>query len=227
MPTPVPPMTKLPIGKATNLKNRLNGYNVGRPIGDRYYYVYIWSTPDCSLLEKKITKHLYQWQDAKDREMYVINYDWLYLYIKQVCEHDYVEIEMINELITNYSTIVGREPPKLIELIEHNGTHINNMSIHPEPLLLLNQVNDNIPINNDQDIPINVKQDKSDILYNVVEIVLNEYKTQGISVVKTNDLSSKIKALLPRGHKTKYKYNNEKIIISELADELQIKITLR
>jgi hypothetical protein len=117
------------LGKATNLKSRLSTYNTGRPEGDRYYYTYIWPTADSALLEKKITTHLRQWQDAKDREMYVINYDWLYLFTRQVCEHDRVEIEMINELVANYEAIVGREPPKVAAVNALNGVENNQITL--------------------------------------------------------------------------------------------------
>jgi phage anti-repressor protein len=115
------------LGKATNLKSRLSAYNTGRPEGDRYYYTYIWPTADSALLEKKITTHLRQWQDAKDREMYVINYDWLYLFTRQVCEHDRIEIEMINEIVANYEVIVGREPPKVAAVNALNGVEITKL----------------------------------------------------------------------------------------------------
>jgi hypothetical protein len=124
------------LGKATNLKSRLSAYNTGRPEGDRYYYTYIWPTADSALLEKKITTHLRQWQDAKDREMYVINYDWLYLFTRQVCEHDRVEIEMINELVANYEAIVGREPPKVAAVNALNGVEITKLPSGLDPLPL-------------------------------------------------------------------------------------------
>jgi hypothetical protein len=124
------------LGKATNLKSRLSAYNTGRPEGDRYYYTYIWPTADSALLEKKITTHLRQWQDAKDREMYVINYDWLYLFTRQVCEHDRVEIEMINELVANYEVIVGREPPKVAAVNALNGVEITKLPSGLDPLPL-------------------------------------------------------------------------------------------
>jgi hypothetical protein len=124
------------LGKATNLKSRLSAYNIGRPEGDRYYYTYIWPTADSALLEKKITTHLRQWQDAKDREMYVINYDWLYLFTRQVCEHDRVEIEMINELVANYEAIVGREPPKVAAVNALNGVEITKLPSGLDPLPL-------------------------------------------------------------------------------------------
>jgi hypothetical protein len=124
------------LGKATNLKSRLSTYNTGRPEGDRYYYTYIWPTADSALLEKKITTHLRQWQDAKDREMYVINYDWLYLFTRQVCEHDRVEIEMINELVANYEVIVGREPPKVAAVNALNGVEITKLPSGLDPIPL-------------------------------------------------------------------------------------------
>jgi hypothetical protein len=124
------------LGKATNLKSRLSAYNTGRPEGDRYYYTYIWPTADSALLEKKITTHLRQWQDAKDREMYVINYDWLYLFTRQVCEHDRIEIEMINELVANYEVIVGREPPKVAAVNALNGVEITKLPSGLDPLPL-------------------------------------------------------------------------------------------
>ena len=107
------------IGKAQDLRSRLSSYNTGRPEGDRYFYVNVWATCDCFLLEKKITTPIKQWRDAKDREMYVINYDWLYQYVKEVCEHDNVEMGMVNDLIKNYSAIVGRKPPKVTPLLKY------------------------------------------------------------------------------------------------------------
>lgn len=112
------------IGKANKTKPRLTSYNTGRPEGDRYYYVYIWPTADSSLLEKKITTHLRQWQDSKDREMYVISYNWLCPFVRQVCEHDRVEIQMINDLTANYAEIIGQEPPKMTPLVDNSDPNI-------------------------------------------------------------------------------------------------------
>ncbi len=35
------------------------------------------------------------------------------MFVKQVCEHDYVEIQMINDPMKNYRTIADREPSKM------------------------------------------------------------------------------------------------------------------
>ena len=106
------------IGKAGNLQTRLSSYNTGRPEGDRYFYVNIWSTCNSLLLEKKITDPIDQWRDASDREMFVINYDWLCSYVREVCEHDHVEMRMVNDLVKNYSEIVARKPPKVVPLLK-------------------------------------------------------------------------------------------------------------
>ena len=107
------------IGKTGNLSAQLSTYNSGRPEGDRYFYTYYYATPNSVLLEKRITTPLIQWRDAKDREMFVINYDWLYIFMKQACEHDHIETGMINDLINDYLAIVSRKPPKVIPLLTY------------------------------------------------------------------------------------------------------------
>ena len=107
------------IGKAGNLQTRLSSYNTGRPEGDQYFYVNVWSTCNSLLLERKITDPIGQWRDASDREMFVINYDWLYSYVREVCEHDHVEMQMVNDMVKNYSKIVGRKPPEVVPLLEY------------------------------------------------------------------------------------------------------------
>ena len=107
------------IGRAGNLQTRLSSYNSGRPEGDRYFYVNIWSTCNSVLLEKKITDPIDQWRDSHDREMFVINYDWLCSYLREVCEHDNVEMRMVNDLVKNYSEIVSRKPPKVVPLLKY------------------------------------------------------------------------------------------------------------
>jgi hypothetical protein len=213
------------LGKATNLKSRLSTYNTGRPEGDRYYYTYIWPTADSALLEKKITTHLRQWQDAKDREMYVINYDWLYLFTRQVCEHDRVEIEMINELVANYEAIVGREPPKVAAVNALNGVEITKLPSGLDPLPL--------PAPENNTTPAQVETPAEQVQFLIASLHLTKAETIEILTsllrpllpgpAKSKDVNGVIRTRIGRG----FKATEWKGAVKEVASRIGLSIRYR
>jgi hypothetical protein len=224
------------LGKATNLKSRLSAYNTGRPEGDRYYYTYIWPTADSALLEKKITTHLRQWQDAKDREMYVINYDWLYLFTRQVCEHDRVEIEMINELVANYEAIVGREPPKVAAVNALNGVEITKLPSGLDPLPLPAPIP--IPENNTTPAPETNTTNQAETPAEQVQFLIASLqltRTETIEILtsllrpllpgpaKSKDVNGVIRTRIGRG----FKATEWKAAVKEVASRIGLSIRYR
>jgi hypothetical protein len=66
--------------------------------------------------------------------MYVLNYEWLIDFVRQVCEHDRIEIRLINEMISDYASIMGREPLTLAPLLTYNNKPIDLIKAGPHPV---------------------------------------------------------------------------------------------
>lgn len=116
------------IGRATNLKNRLPGYQTGRPSEDLYFYVWTFECHSSTHVESRIKHLLTDWKETKEKEMYVMHFEALLNIVKFICENYNNEINKLNEFITNMTTLYYNKEPILLKrsnYVKDNITGLN------------------------------------------------------------------------------------------------------
>jgi phage anti-repressor protein len=126
------------IGITSNLKSRLSSYNTGHAIGDMMYYCFIRKCFNSSIVEKRLTHLLSNFQSKKQKEFYILHYSLLEKIVSMICDEDNQDYEIVNNIITSeYQGLMLTEPVKIKPILEYDGiifTYKNKFS--PDQKLL-------------------------------------------------------------------------------------------
>ncbi len=123
------------LGSSIRLEHRLRSYNTGRPVGDKYYYAWIFKCSDSRLLEKNISHFLKDWKDAKESEMFVLHYNFLLEVVEFICDNFDKSTDFINHFIKkkipkSYDLEPVIPEPLILDKMElrviRNGSEIRN-----------------------------------------------------------------------------------------------------
>lgn len=94
-------LRRFKIGSTINLSKRLSQYNSGRPEGDKYYYAWFFKCCNCTELEKYILSFLFNFRDANNTEMIVLNFRYLQQLMERLCNRHDASTDELNEFVQN------------------------------------------------------------------------------------------------------------------------------
>ncbi len=123
------------LGSSTRLEHRLRSYNTGRPVGDKYYYAWIFKCSDSRLLEKTLSYFLKDWKDTNQAEMFVLHYNFLLEVVEFICDNFDKSTDFINHFIKkkipdSYDLEPVIPEPLILDKMElrviRNGSEIRN-----------------------------------------------------------------------------------------------------
>jgi phage anti-repressor protein len=107
------------VGRTVNLKSRLCTYNSGRANEDNMYYCGVYKCHDSIALESRIKSLLKNWRSNKNKEMYILNFDFLQKFIEFICNNDADEVDAVNKFMDseyeNSLSLPAVIPPPVVE----------------------------------------------------------------------------------------------------------------
>jgi phage anti-repressor protein len=188
------------IGRASDLKKRLQTYNTGRALDDEYYYCYMFQCYDSKQLESRLTSALFKFREQKTKEMVVLNFNVLHDIVNFICKSYDKEIDKLNNIINNFAEIMEEIPsiPKKINITESKQLLIESITIDVETITeeqmeyyikmsLENYARDELKINLDFDLDKNNEEKKlGDIKWNS----FYPYLMKSLNVKKYKNLKS-------------------------------------
>jgi MSV199 domain len=192
------------LGRSTNIRLRLPTYNTGRAAEDQFYFCWYYKCADSVGLERRLGKALVGWQASADKEMYVLNYDILVDLVELVCRHDSIEIAAFNQVIAGYGDICARpivKPPRLTE-IDGYILYLEPAAI-PAPLPAILPASQPDP----DEIILTVQLTRRAVQNIIADAVAADREYKSVVV--------RIKALLPRGTKNKFKVTEWRDLLVE------------
>lgn len=98
------------------LSKRLTTYNTGRIGEDELYYVALFNCDNHNHMEARIKELLYEFRYAKEKEMYVIQYTFLYNILQLMIQNYSTEIDQLNDLIRNLSKHLVNDSSKPVPI---------------------------------------------------------------------------------------------------------------
>jgi hypothetical protein len=171
------------------------------------YYCHVFRCYDCAAVEKRIESLLESWKDNKTREMYVMNYDYLFKFVDIICKFSNDEVDMINDFImVDHEKSLELEPIIVPPMTEFDGIPLYvPAEFLPAPTAL--------PTVQMTEVAI----------YDIVLKMMREKSVNGS--ISRRDLDAAIRAALPHGKKCKYRSPEWIIYQDRASGELHITIT--
>lgn len=109
-------------GSEKELKKRLSSYNCGRADGDNFYYCWIHKCHDYRTIESRIKSLFANWRVNKNKEMYILNYDFLVHFVEFLCSNNDSEVDIVNTFISaDYSNSLAEAPIVPPPIAEFDG----------------------------------------------------------------------------------------------------------